>query len=223
MNTIGDAVSRLRSILKAVNEDSFITDRMLYTVILKYAKLLIKRDDDRGKIIRMSSIYSVLPCIELIEVDKIEACCSGIKTNCIVMRTKDKLPKILDATYGPMFRSITSIDGSISIIITDPGTYTSMTKTSTFKYNKSVYCWIINDYIYIPNQTWEAIKVEAIFEGNIGAFQCDSQDQCIPRQEQNFNVPDYLFAEIEQFALKELTAAASIPGDGQDDKQNILR
>ena len=223
MNTIGDAVSRLRSILKAVNEDSFITDRMLYTVILKYAKLLIKRDDDRGKIIRMSSIYSVLPCIELIEVDTIEACCSGIKTNCIVMRTKDKLPKILDATYGPMFRSITSIDGSISIIITDPGTYTSMTKTSTFKYNNSVYCWIINDYIYIPNQTWEAIKVEAIFEGDIGAFQCDNQDQCIPRQEQNFNVPDYLFAEIEQFALKELTAAASIPGDGQDDKQNILR
>ena len=36
MNTIGDAVSRLRSIMKAVNEDSFITDRMLYTVIFQY-------------------------------------------------------------------------------------------------------------------------------------------------------------------------------------------
>jgi hypothetical protein len=36
-------------------------------------------------------------------------------------------------------------------------------------------------------------------------------------------IPEYLFSEIEQFALKELTLIAQLPVDSADDSQNILR
>jgi len=35
--------------------------------------------------------------------------------------------------------------------------------------------------------------------------------------------PEYLFSEIEQFVIQELTMAIKVPADGADDSQNVLR
>ena len=43
MTTVGEAISRVRNTLKAVKEDAFLTDRVIYYSIMKYAKALIKR------------------------------------------------------------------------------------------------------------------------------------------------------------------------------------
>ena len=39
--TIGETVSRVRNTLKAVKEDAFLTDRFIYSVVSKFAKLFI--------------------------------------------------------------------------------------------------------------------------------------------------------------------------------------
>ena len=98
-----------------------------------------------------------------------------------------------------------------------------MTKTSTFKYNKNFYFWFQDGYLYLPNVDWEAIKIEAIFEGDTGDFQCDPADQCLLKQDQNLALPEYLFSEIEQFVLQEFTTTMKIPENGADDSQNVLR
>jgi hypothetical protein len=36
-------------------------------------------------------------------------------------------------------------------------------------------------------------------------------------------LPEYLFAEVEQLVVKELTMLMSVPVDSTDDGQNILR
>ena len=56
MTTIGEAVSRVRNVLKGVREDAFLTDRTIYYSILKYAKALIKREDNQFRLMKMSSI-----------------------------------------------------------------------------------------------------------------------------------------------------------------------
>ena len=55
--TIGYTVSRVRNVLKAVKEDAFLTDRFIYSVILKYAKLFIKRQDNLNMILRFNSFF----------------------------------------------------------------------------------------------------------------------------------------------------------------------
>ena len=52
MTTIGETISRVRNTIKGVREDAFLTDRYLYSVILKYAKLYIRRQDSENKIMR---------------------------------------------------------------------------------------------------------------------------------------------------------------------------
>ena len=220
MTTIGETISRVRNTLKAVKEDAFLTDRIIYSSLLKYAQTLIKREDNQFRLMKISSLFRVLPYIELIDVDKVEAGCVGVYSGCYFKRSKEKLPPVLDGMFGPLFRTVSSIDGTIEMFRTDPGTWVSMTKTTTWKYNRNFYFWYLDGYIYCPNVDWEAIRMEAIFEGTIET--CDTKE-CETRQNEPFSLPEYLFSEVEQFVIKELTMTMSISTDGPDDSQNILR
>ena len=220
MTTIAEAISRIRTVLKAVKEDPFLTDRTIYFAITKYAKTLIKREDNQFRLMKMSQLFQVIPYVELIDVDKVEAGCTGVYSGCYFKRSKDKLPPILDGMFGPIIRTASSIDGTIEMFRTDPGTWVSITKSTTFKYNKRPYFWYINGYIYCPNIDWDAIRVEAIFENNTKT--CDTDD-CILQQDQPLNIPEYLFAEVEQYVIKEFSITMQVPADGSEDSQNILR
>ena len=222
MIKIKDSVSRVRNLVKGVKEDAFLTDRLLYSLIIKYAKLLIRRQDSENKIMRFQSLFEVLPCVELIEVDKIEACCTGIRSNCKIMRTKDRLPTVLEGAYGPLFRTISSIDGSVTVYKTYPTTYVAMTQSTNFKYNTTKYYWYLDGYLYFPNIEWEAVRVEGLWDESIAMYKCDG-DVCQPRQEDPINVPEYLFAEIEQMVPKDLGVLIQTPVETQDDKQSPLR
>jgi len=223
MTTIGESITRVRAALKAVKEDPFLTDRNIYFAVIKYGETLLKREDNQYKLMKMSSIWTDLPYVELIDVDKIQAQCAGVYSGCYVKRTKEKLPKILDGSFGPLIRSVSSIDGSMELYRTEPATYTSITKTTNFKYNKQKYFWYIDGYLYLPDNQWDAIKVEALFDGDIAPYHCETDDQCRIRQEQRLPFPEYLFSEIEQFVIKELSMTMQIPANGSDDNQNVLR
>jgi len=223
MTTINDAVSRLRNTLKGVNEDAFITDRYIYSVVIKYAKLLIRRQDNENKIFKFQSLFKTLPCVELIEVDKIEACCEGVQSNCKIMRSREPIPQAIEGAFGPIIRTVSSIDGSNIVYRTYPTIYTRLTRASGYRYNKSKYYWYLNGYLYLPNVEWEAISVTALFEDDITPYTSESADDCTIAQDRQMPIPEFLFAEIEQFALKELVTLGSIPVDAADDKQNALR
>lgn len=217
MDTIGEIVSRLRKLAKAGNPDSFYTDRDLYSIFMKYAITFIRRQDNLLRIMRFSSIFQVLPCVDLIEVDKVEACCVGIQSGCIIRRTKDVLPKILDGAYGPLVRSVTSMDRSISLTMTEPSIYVAMTKSKSFKFNKTKYFWYIDGYFYFPDIDWDAVLIEALFEKELVA------DECTPMQDRICRVPPYLNSEIEQMFKNDIITIDQLPADPIVDKQDVSR
>lgn len=223
--TIGFAVSRVRNSMKAVKEDAFVTDRYIWSVLIKYAKLFIAREDTTKKLLKFKSFWRTLPCLDLVEVDKIEACCP-ISSGCIIMRTKDKLPTPFEGPVGPMFRGVTSIDYSEEVYPTEPGTYTSMSKLTTFRFNKNKYYWYLNGYMYFPNIEWPSIRIEGIWDDDVNGIACDGEDcggECSVKQDQDTNIPEALFAEIEQQVLAEILPQSQLPPDGADDKQSIYR
>jgi hypothetical protein len=221
-NTIGDVVSRLRVQLKGVKQDAFMTDRMIYTFVLKNAKFLMKREDSKNKLLVFSGVIQTMDFVELIEVDKVEACCTGISSDCTIKRTKDKLPIFLQGYFGPLIRTISSLDGSQELQPILPSTYTHVSKSKNFKYNKTNYYWFLDDYIYFPNLEWDAVRIEGIFEDDISKWTCE-EDDCMIKQNQSFNVPDYLLAELEGYVIKDLTLLFQIPSDPPNDKQNMAR
>jgi hypothetical protein len=220
MVTIGTTISRIKNQLKAVRQDAFLTDRYVYSVLIKYSQLLMRRQDSQNKLMKFSSIWQTMDCLELIEVDKIEACCAGIKSGCTIRRTKEKLPTFMEGYWGPLIRTVSSIDGSEELYITTPGQYTSMTKTKGFKYNKFKYFWYLNGYLYMPNLEWDAIKIEGIFTEKVADGEVN---ECIRRQDNLIGVPEFLLAEAEAMVIKDLGARLSIPTDLSDDNINPNR
>jgi hypothetical protein len=220
--TIGDVISRMRTQIKAVRQDAFLTDRAIYAFILKHAKWLMKREDGKNRLLAYSGVVQTMDFVELIEVDKVEACCTGISSDCKIKRTKEKMPVFMQGYNGPLIRSTTSIDGSEGLQPTNPNSYLSMSKSKNFKFNMTKYYWYLNDYLYFPNLEWDAVRIEGIFEEDISIFTC-AADSCIQKTDQPFNVPDYLFGEIESNTFKDLAGMLSLPTDSSPDKQSAFR
>lgn len=216
---IGQVVSRLRGDLKAYNQDSGMTDRTIYAVFKKYADLLMKELDQKGRLLGFSAVFETLDWVELEEVDKIEATCMCLQSYSTFRRTKLPMPIFREGAYGPMVRSVTSLDGSVSFSMTTLDTYNNLSKSKNFKYNKTKYCWYLNDRLYFPNVDYPAVRVEGIFEDETWMFNCN-RERCIIRQEQSLNVPDYLVARVEQMALQELMGRMNIPTDVVQDNVN---
>lgn len=220
MNTIGEAISRVRNNIKAVDTDSFITDRLIYSNILKYAKLYIKQQTAQSVQSRFNSLYVKLPCVDLIEVDKVEACCE-VKSGVLIKRTKDKLPGIVEGAGGLLLRTVASVDGSEEVFRTTPQFYNAQQKTSAAKYNKTKYYWYLNGYLYIPNVDWDSIAIEGIFESKLFPT---CEDPCKPVQEQYLNIPSDLFAQVEQQVVNDFLRMSQINSDPQQgDNQSQLR
>ncbi len=201
---IGDICSRLRQSQKAVRQDSFLTDQYLYSLFLKYAALRIKQLDEKGRLYAFSSIFETLDYVKLEECDWVEAGCTGIKSYRTFRRTCDSLPMFMEGKFGPMVRSITSLDGRTPFQLTSLDNYVLISKQNSFRYNTTKYCWWLNDHLYFPDVQYPAIRIEGMFQEDISKFKCCYDDKCKRRQDQSLNVPDYILADIEGMILKEL-------------------
>ncbi len=217
-----DTISRLRNVVKGTKQDAFLTDRFLYSLAIKYAKLYLKRLDDQNKIMRFQSLFVTLPCVELEEVDKVAACCSGIKSGCIIKRTIEPLPDVFEGTYGPLFRTISSIDGSFICTKTNPATFTDIANSTSYKYNKDVYYWFLEGRLYFPNIEWDAVKVELLPENSIEQYLCCGAP-CKLAQEEQTHIPEYLFAEIEKNVKDDLLNIIQIPKEAPADNISALK
>lgn len=222
METIASTVSRLRQLVKANKMDAFITDRYLYSMAMKHAKMYIKQLDDQNKLARMSSMYELIPRIELIEVDKVEACCSDIKTGCTFMRSKDQLPALLEGSFGPLIGSVTSIDGSTRIHRTQPSLYLELSNSTFFKYNKTKYYWIVDNYLYAPNIDWEAVSMSVIPSDSISIYKCN-EDCCKPFQANKTHIPDFLLRTIENDVKNDLLTTIQIPQEEDSNNMSKLK
>lgn len=211
--TVGEAISRVRNMVKAVKQDSNITDRFLYSVIMKHARFFMHRQDNLNRIMKYNSVFQTLNFVELIDVDVAEAQCYGVDTGCYFKRTKKKLPRMIEGYYGPLLRSVTSMDLSQQALPTFPITFQQISRQSTFKYNNKKYYWYLNGYLYFPNLQWDAIRIEGVFEEDVSSLNCDTADDCMLITDQKINVPEFLFSEIDQLVMRDLGVMIQIPSD----------
>ena len=96
---INESISRVRGQVKAEVQDAFVTDRYVYSMIVKYAQLLMRRQDFANKLMKFNPVWKSLPYIELIDVDKVEAYCSGVQSHSTFNRSKNKLQDLIEGYW----------------------------------------------------------------------------------------------------------------------------
>lgn len=220
ITTIGELTSQIRNLSKSINQDNlYISDRLIFSLIKKHAALFFSREDGKWTLSKMRFLYTTLPFVELIEVNKVEAKCTGIKSNCTIKRTKEKIPPLLKGYYGPLIGNILSIDGSESLLLINLLQYIRKVSSPDFKYNKLKYAWLQDDYLYFPDLEWNAIRLEVMLEED-ALDDCGNIDPCKPAQEVEFPLPEFLQSTIMAEVLKDISFLLQVPGDETTDKKS---
>lgn len=225
MITVGEAISRVRGNVKSVKTDAFLTDRRIFSMMMKYARVLIRRQDSENKMMMFKTPFQTL-CLNLIEVDKAEVKCKchDIKSGCKFKRTVTKIPLLFDGYWGPLIRTVSSIDGTEEIHPTYRQTWEKISSNKNFKYNKTKYYWYQEGYLYFPNIEWDTVQIEGLFEEDITDITEDCvADACKSKQSKIYTVPTGLHEEIERFVLQELGLSTQLPPDQHHDNKHIIK
>jgi hypothetical protein len=215
MSTLRKLVSDVRSMHKLLSTDSLITDRAIASEIKNNALLLIKRETNLRKLWATDTLFTTIPCLQMVEVP-ISECCDFVDP-CTVARTKFKLPRIAEGNYQYIIQGVYSINA-----MSGRGTkfkeitinrYVNLIKLPIIK--KESYYWIMNDYLYISNPLIEAIRISALFEQDVpneimfpecdcGGVEYTDDEWCKNPLDKPYALPGYLEKQALELTSQKL-------------------
>lgn len=213
MQTRSEVISRLRNSIKEVSSDSKFTNRYLWNVFWTNSQLLLQRESDRARLYNQSDIFETI-CIKMDKVSPLLCDCLSLPVDCVVYRSRFRLPKIIEGSFGKIYRFISSVDMSNFIILVTPYQY----QLKATKYNTEKYAFIHDGYLFAPNTKWSNLIISALFAEEIPKeFKCDcedsSTDSCGSLLYLGSSIPEWLVAPCIQMSLQELGVPKQIPQD----------
>lgn len=232
MSTFRKLVSDARSMHKLLSTDNLITDRAIMSEIKNNAFLLIKRETNLRKLWATDTVFTTVPCLEMVEVP-ISECCDYADP-CTVARTKFKLPRITEGNYQYVIQGVYSINAmsgqgkklkEITI-----NRYVNLLKLPIIK--KEEYYWISNGYLYVNNPLLKAIRLVALFEEDVpneimypecgcGTPDYTTEQLCLNPLDKESPVPGYLEKQVLELTSQKLLSTyfklkTDITSDGVD-------
>jgi len=214
MSTLRKLVSDVRSMHKLLSTDSLITDRAIASEIRNNTILLVKRETNLRKLWATNTLYTTIPCLEMVEVP-ISECCDYADP-CNVARSKYKLPRISEGNYQYTIQGVYSINAMSGIgkklkEITI-NRYTNLLKLPIIK--REEYYWIMNGYLYVSNPLLQAIRISAFFEQDVPneimypecgcGPQPTNEEWCINPLDKEYACPGYLEKQVLELTSQKL-------------------
>ena len=215
MSTLRKLVSDVRGMHKILSTDELITDRVIASEIKNNALLLIKRETNLRKLWATSTLFTTIPCLEMVEVS-ISECCDYVDP-CTVARSKYKLPRISEGNYQYLIQGVYSINAMSGVgkklkEITI-NRYVNLLKLPIIK--KEEYYWIQNGYLYISNPLLQAIRISAFFEEDVpneimypecgcNGITVSDEDWCKNPLDKDYALPGYLEKQVLELTSQKL-------------------
>jgi hypothetical protein len=217
MATLRKVVSDVRSMHKLLSTDNLITDRAVASEIRNNTLLLVKRETNLRKLWATDTLFTTIPCLEMVEVS-ISECCEYVDP-CSIGRSRFKLPRIAEGNYQYIIQGVYSINALSGVgkklkEITI-NRYVNLIKLPIIKNEE--YYWIQNDYLYINNPLLKAIRISALFEEDVpnevmypecgcGGYEPNLEDYCKNPLDKEYALPGYLQNQVLALTSQKLLA-----------------
>ena len=214
--TLRQLVSAIRGTHKLISTDTLLTDRVIAAEIRANASLLIKRETNIRKLWATDTLFTTIPCLELMEVS-ISECCDYVDP-CTIARSVYKLPRMAEGNYQYVIQGVYSINAM-------SGTGSKIKEITVNRYanilrlpivKKEDYFWISNDYLYITNPLLKAVRFVALFDEDVPNEimypDCDcgskvlDEDWCKNPLDKEFALPKYLEKQVLELTSQKLLA-----------------
>lgn len=223
MQSIREHISRIRNNFKLTSQDTIISDRFIYLLMKKHRDFVVKRDK-LSKLVYQDNLFQTINYEELIEVDSVKTC--NVQSSCTIKRTKDKIPSLVENSYGVIIRWVGSIDNLQELKPITSSAFQRKLRKKTANLNKEKYYWYSNGYLYFPELEWDAVLIEGYFDEEVDNS-CEQEtnnnfNDCYNKQDDTFRIPDYLVSSMDQFVYQDLSVHVQIPYDESlNDNENI--
>lgn len=239
MSILRRLVSDVRSLHKMLSTDSLITDRVIASEIRNCSLLLIKRETNLRKLWATDTLFTTIPCLELIEVP-ISECCEYVD-DCTIARSKYKLPRICEGNYQYIIQGVYSINAmsgkgkklkEISV-----NRYLNLLKLPIIK--NDVYFWISNGYLYVSNPQVKSVRFVALFEEDVpnellypecgcGNIKPTNEEWCKNPLDKEFFIPGYLEKQMLELVSQKLLSTyfrlkSDVTDEGLDEQAPNIR
>lgn len=206
MLTNSEIISQIRTNLKAVQDDSLLSDRQIYRTAKTQGSVLLRRELNQRRLVSSDNVFQAYECLDLILVDGTECDCSTK-----VRRSKDPLPQIEEGLYSYFIQGVFNINNSAEIFPTTMREFINISKLRVKSQN--VYYIIKNGYLYILSPDIEAVNIYAYFTETINAPICQSM------YDREFRFPPYLLGPLFTICVNELVLRFKIPKDNEDNNR----
>ena len=215
MATLRKLVSDVRSVHKLLSTDSLITDRVIASEIKNNSLLLIKRETNLRKLWATNTLFTTIPCLEMVEVP-ISECCEYVDDKTIA-RSRYKLPRISEGNYQYVIQGVYSINamGGMGKKLKEItiNRYVNLLKLPIIKNEE--YYWIMDGYLYISNPLLQAIRISAFFEQDVpneimfpecgcGTPQPTDEEWCKNPLDKPYALPGYLEKQVLELTSQKL-------------------
>lgn len=210
--TRNEVISRLRNSIKEVTSDSKFTNRYLWSLIKTNGDTLLKQESDRNRLINQSDIW-VSICIQMNKVSPLLCDCLSLPLDCVIHRSRYRLPEMVTGSFGNLYRFITSPDLSQRIILVTPFEY----NLKGTKYNREKYAFIHDGYLW-TNAPWPYLVMSYIPVGDVpDEFKCNCEEetsnQCGKLLHTGVSIPGWLVQPVISMCLNELGFSRQLPAD----------
>ena len=215
MSTLRKLVSDIRGMHKLLSTDELITDRVIASEIRNNTLLLVKRETNLRKLWATNTLFTTIPCLEMVEVP-ISECCEYADP-CTVARSRFKLPRISEGNYQYVIQGVYSINAMSGVgkklkEITI-NRYVNLLKLPIIKNEE--YYWIMNGYLYISNPLLQGIRISAFFEEDIpneimypecgcGDREPTDEEWCKNPLDKEYALPGYLEKQVLELTSQKL-------------------
>ncbi len=203
-------VSDVRGTHNLLTSDTLISDRLIASVGKKFSSLLIKRETNLRRLWESDSIFTAIPCLEMVEVPIAECC--DYTSPISISRSRYRLPTIGEGIFQYLIQGVFSIDGRKKFVEVSPSRYTNLLKLG--HRIEQTYYWIYDGYIYTTNPDLKTIRTSIYIEdelspeiANPSCEECKNfkpKEPCLNPLDTTFKCPGYLISQVMDLTSKHL-------------------
>lgn len=217
MASLNQIEKNIRNIIRAgrLSDDEQISGREMKFKINIMRAMLIKREVDKKKTLDVETIQD-LQCVPVELTDKAECC--EIEIDCVILRTKNKIPKLLDANFHNMLTYAGTIDGNQQF---QQSTYETIVWSQYEKWTSKLPRYFEkNQRLYIINKDFvDNIRIRGVFEdpGLVAKYKTCDGDPCYTDDDE-YPISAWMIPIINDLILeKDLRIEAYAPTDRSND------
>ena len=206
--TNGEFVSSILNDGKLLNKDTMLSRRYILAKGRGIADTYIAQRLDSMDISQQYDIVSSIECFELVPVEGIKCGVVDLVSCKRIMKSKKKLPKLVNGRLGVAILSVTSLDGEYIFKQTSSKGFANKLK-SKYTRDTEAYYIVQDNHLILPNSEVEYVRIELITLHKEDVEDCDcdgNKDECKTAWESEFVCPSNIFTMVRDKTIQEVAS-----------------